>query len=159
MNRRELAKAISGVAELASPTVSAMRKVAEAELALAQGNKESALRILDGLAVDGAELCIVHTALMNVHEAMGNHAKAREEALWLLGHRGRAYTEYNADWIARPFNVAQTNLAWLVAAEQSVALGDKAKAREYLAGFKRIWPSLDRVPTLATRLRKVADAL
>jgi putative peptide modification system cyclase len=136
-----------------APTVATMKTLARAQIALAQGNAQSALDILAGIAIDGTELYVVHVARMDAYAALGDHAKARDEALWLIAHRGRAYTEYNADWVARPFNVAQSNLAWLVAAEQSIALGDKAKAREYSAGFSKRWPTAG--PAFAARMRKL----
>ena len=123
------------------PVLGRMLAVAKAEIALANGKPEDALRILQELPLDGSELYVTHVALMDALAAGNNYAAALEHARWLASHRGRAYTEYNADWVARPFNVAHSDLALLRSAELSSRLGDNEQAKASLAMFNQVWPN------------------
>jgi len=121
------------------PVLGRMLAVAQAEIARANGRPDDAIRILLELPLDGTELCMTHVALMHAYAAKGDAKAALEQARWLASHRGRAYTEYNADWVARPFNVVQSDLALVRMAEFSLALGDKAAAASSLAAFRKAW--------------------
>ena len=123
------------------PVPGRMLAALEAEIARAQGKPEEAVGILLRQPLDGSELCLTHVALMNAYADLGRNAAAIEQARWIATRRGRAYTEYNADWIARPFNVAQSDLALLRLAELTLASGDKDAARGWLKAFRAAWTS------------------
>jgi len=141
------------------PVLARMRAAAEARIALAAGDADTARAALMRMPLDGTELYVTHVALMDAHALAGDPAAALAQAEWLAAHRGRAYTEYNADWVARPFNVAQSDLALLRGAELALELGDKARARRMLAAFRAAWRGADQVPFVAPRLQKVDAAL
>ncbi|MFI4969064.1 MAG: hypothetical protein ACHP7D_02580, partial [Lysobacterales bacterium] len=137
------------------PVLSRMLAVTEAEVARASGKPEEAIRLLLKQPLDGTELCLTHVALMYAHLARGDRTAAMDQARWLANHRGRAYTEYNADWIARPFNVAQSDLALLQMAELARALGNRQQASLSLKAFRQAWPGANDLSFIAPRLGKL----
>lgn len=137
------------------PVLSRMLAAAQAEIARASGRPDEAIRILRDLPLDGSELCITHVALMDAYTAKGDMKAALEQARWLASHRGRAYTEYNADWIARPFNVVQSDLAQLRIAELSLELDEKDQARTAMTAFRQAWPDAKETAFLSPRLAKL----
>jgi putative peptide modification system cyclase len=139
------------------PILSSIRRVADAELARANGHPDQAVSILKGL-VNGRELYVTHVALMDAHAAAGDNAAALDEARWLAAHRGRAYTEYGSEWALVPFDVAQSNLALLRAAELESALGRKADARRDLDAFRRNWGEALSAGPFAVRVDRVDAA-
>ena len=56
---------------------------------------------------------------------------ALREATWLASHRGRAYTEFGAEWVMMPFNVAQS--------ESRDARRGRIRARARRAAEARQW--------------------
>lgn len=141
------------------PILDRMRAATQAEISRAEGKPADSIRILKERPLDGSELCLTHVALMNAYAAQGNAKAARDEARWLASHRGRAYTEFNADWVARPYNVAQTNLALLRGAEFSLDLGDNADAAAELKSFQRAWPSMHDMDFLSQRVARLETGL
>ena len=141
------------------PVLGRMLAVVEGEVARADGRPDEAIGILLKQPLDGTELCLTHVALMNAYVARGDRAAAAEQAKWLADHRGRAYTEYNADWIARPFNVAQSDLALLQQAELALGLGDKDQARRSLKAFLQAWPGANGLAFVAPRLARLRARL
>ncbi|HEY0229847.1 MAG TPA: putative peptide modification system cyclase [Dokdonella sp.] len=137
------------------PVISRMLAVAQAETERAGGDPAEAVRLLLQQPLDGTELFVTHIALMHAYLAQGDRANALTQAQWLSSHRGRAYTEYNADWFARPFNVVQSDLALLEAAEISLALGNKEQSRRSLAAFRQAWPDSKGVGFVTPRLAKL----
>lgn len=141
------------------PVLGRMLAVLRAEIARSSGRPEDAIRLLRELPLDGSELCLTHVALLDAYASKGDNAAAREQARWLAAHRGRAYMEYNADWIARPFNVAQSSLAVLREAELSFALGDKKGAGTSLDSFRRIWMDAKQVDFVSRRVETLQEQL
>jgi putative peptide modification system cyclase len=137
------------------PVLSRMLAIAQAEIARGENDPKEALRFLLAQPLDGSELCLTHVALMDAYADGGDLASARKHANWLSSHRGRAYAEYNADWIARPFNVTQSTLALLQSAELSMRLKDKAQAQQSLDAFRRAWASAAQSPWVAERVEKL----
>jgi putative peptide modification system cyclase len=137
------------------PVIARVLAAAEAEIQRASGNPGEAVRLLLQQPLDGTELFVTHVALMRAYLAQGDRANALSQAQWLSGHRGRAYSEYNADWFARPFNVAQSDLALLQAAEIELALGQKDQSRRSLAAFRQAWPNSKSIAFIAPRLAKL----
>lgn len=137
------------------PILSRMLAIAQAEIARADGKPSESIRLLTAQPLDGTELCLTHVALMDAYAAAGNVTAAQEQARWLSTHRGRAYTEYNADWIARPFNVAQSNLALLRMAEFSSDAGDAPRTQDFLGRFVSAWPNASDLAFLTKRLDKL----
>ncbi|MEO6968935.1 MAG: putative peptide modification system cyclase [Rhodanobacteraceae bacterium] len=140
------------------PMLANMLAVAEAELARASGHPQDAVQRLKP-ALDGNELCITHVALMDAYADSGDQVAAFNQARWLISHRGRAYVEYNAEQILTPFNVAQSDLAVLNAAEYSRAAANEMVARKYLDDFNKVWPDVTAFSWIATRLQKLQTAL
>ena len=87
---------------------------------------------------------------MDAYADAGDKASALDAARWLATHRGRAFTEYGSEWVLVPFDVAQSNIAILRAAELELDLGQREQARRDLDAFRRNWRSaLDRDPFAA----------
>jgi hypothetical protein len=86
----------------------------------------------------------------------GHYADAIREAKWVSSHRGRAYAEFNQELTA--FNVAQTNLALLRAAEAAQASGDKNASRQSLDAFLKAWPEKSQPAALFSRVTKLEKA-
>ena len=133
-----------------------MYKVAQSEVALANGDPEQAIRVLRPL-VNGTELFLTHVALLDAYKTSKNHAAARSEADWLIAHRGRAYSEYSVQWITTAFNVAESDIALLNLAELSAQMGNKDQAKQELARFYKVWPNADDLPWLVSRIQSIAD--
>jgi len=133
------------------PVLVNLREAVEAELAVAEHRPNDAIATL-AKRTDGTELCITHVVLKDAYAASGKPADALREATWLASHRGRAYTEFGAEWVMTPFNVAQANLAMLDAADYARAAGDAVKARDWQDKFIKAWPDAARVPFVAPRL-------
>jgi putative peptide modification system cyclase len=129
-----------------------LRGVAQAEIARASGKPNDAVAILKRLT-NGSELYVTHVALMDAYSDAHDHAKALVEAHWLSAHRGRAYFESDMQLMLEPFNVAESNLALLRAAELSNALGNKTSTQRSLAEFLGAWPQATQIAWLAPRLR------
>jgi hypothetical protein len=129
-----------------------MYKVAQAELALVNGNPAQAIRTLHPL-VGGTELFLTHVALLDAYRASKDYAAATSEAKWLITHRGRAYSEYSVQWITTAFNVAESDIASLDLAELSIQMGNKDQAKKELAAFDEVWPNATNLPWLASRIQ------
>ena len=140
------------------PNLSRMLAITQAEIARIAGKPRDAIRVLLAAPLDGTELCLTHVALLDAYDDAGDRKSALEHARWLAQHRGRAYAEYNANWIARPFNVAQSDMALLRMAELSHALGDQAAVRTALDQFRLAWPDAARDPFIEPRLGKLQPA-
>jgi putative peptide modification system cyclase len=140
------------------PVLAALDAVANAQISLAKGDAANARTVLLPL-IDGSEPCIVHVVLMDAYTRESDYKHALEHAQWLAAHRGRAYAEYNLDKALMPFNVAQSNLAWLSAAELSAKLGDQATARSSLARFKQDWRDDGQPAATIARVKAIQLAL
>lgn len=141
-----------------SPALERMAQLVDIELERAAGNHENAVKQLLSM-IDGLELYVTHLALMESLIATGDYRRAREQARWLSGHRGRAYTEVSAGLMFVPFNVAQSNLALLVEAECSFELGEKDDAKRVLNTFKGVWPAAHAPEWLARRVTALESRL
>jgi len=133
------------------PVMSKMATVADAERLRAEGKPDKAIDLLKPM-LNGSELYVTHVALMDAYESAGDFNGALEEARWLAAHRGRAYAEYDPNRV--PFNVLQSDLAQLHAAEYATALGDKTAAQQSMETFRKIWPDANAVPYVKARLKK-----
>ncbi len=139
------------------PALRKVRDLVLAEIDRRSDNGSAAIaRLRD--AADGTELYASRVVLM---EALSDAKDARgtcEQARWLSGHRGRAYTEVAGGPMFVPFNVAQSNIATLALAECSIDLGKIDEARRALATFQAAWkvdamPEWIRERVLAARQR------
>ena len=140
------------------PYLASLLRVGEAELARANGNPQRAITLLKA-QTDSGGYYFSHRVLMDALAAQGDHAGALAEAQWLARHRGRAYAEQFGQGMLGPFNVAQSDLALLQMAEQSVALGDKKQARESLDAFHTAWPRSSDIAFVAARIKKLDQQL
>jgi len=134
------------------PVLSKMFIVADAERVRAEGKPEESIRLLKP-GLDGSELYIAHVALMDAYESAGDFKAALEQARWLAAHRGRAYAEYDPNRV--PFNVVQSDLATLHAAEYAAALGATADSQKSLEAFRKAWPHADELAFVKARVRKL----
>jgi putative peptide modification system cyclase len=133
------------------PVLVNMREVAEGELARAEHKPEQAVAVL-ARRNDGTELYVTHAVLMDAYAAMNKPAEALKEADWLASHRGRAYTEFGAEWVMTSFNVVESNLALLEASELARQAGQGDRAREARTRFLKAWPQAAKVSFVAPRL-------
>ncbi|MGB8379406.1 MAG: putative peptide modification system cyclase [Rhodanobacteraceae bacterium] len=141
-----------------SPLLSTLDAVAKAQLALDKGDPAYARALLQPL-LDSSELCIVHVVLLDAYTRAGNNRQALEQAQWLAAHPGRAYAEYNLDKTLMPFNVVQSKLALLSAAELSIKLKDAKSARRDLARFRQNWTAAGQPAALIARVKKLQERL
>ncbi|MEO7251686.1 MAG: putative peptide modification system cyclase [Arenimonas sp.] len=138
------------------PTLVDMVNVLEAELAIAEKHPTLAIAALKP-RVTGSELCIVHAVLLRAYQQANSPTEAMQEAVWLSSHRGRAYVEWNSEYILQPINVLEADLAILSRAEMARAAGDLDLARRLLAGFEKAWPQPPGF--VAARVIKLRDAV
>lgn len=141
------------------PVLSRMHAAASAELARRSGKPEEALRLLRAQPIDDSALILTHVVLMDALADSGDAKAARAQAHWLKTHRGRAYAEYNGDWMLRPWNVAQTSLALLRSAELAAAAGDMPQASSELDAFTQAWPQAAGEAGLAKRIGTLRQRL
>ncbi|MGH8173091.1 MAG: putative peptide modification system cyclase, partial [Rhodanobacteraceae bacterium] len=142
----------------AYPMLYGMRRVADAEIARAASHPDQAIAILKPL-LNGRELYVAHIALMDAYADAGDNAAALDTARWLATHRGRAFTEYGSEWVLVPFDVAQSNIAILRAAELELALGQRTEARRDLDAFRRDWSAALNDTDFAARANRVDAAM
>lgn len=140
------------------PANEQMLRITKAEILRASGHPDQAIESLKS-TIDGTELYLTHVALMDAYRDAKEYHSALSEARWLQTHRGRAYTEYNSEWVLSAFDVAQSDLALLDAAEFSVALKDQKSAQYYLSSFRGAWSQSDNSALIASRVKKVEAAL
>jgi putative peptide modification system cyclase len=145
------------VARAGYPVLEQMEAVARAEYARAQGRAKESIALLKAL-VDGNELCVVHVALLDAYASAGDEKAALAQAEWLASHRGRAYVEYAVERMLMPFNVAQSDLALLRAAELAHALGDRGKSQRSLDAFLNAWPGAKDLNFVSARLKTLESA-
>ncbi len=153
-----LAAAGAEARNLDHPMLAHLAMIADVEIARASGHLGDTPAKLKA-QLDGSELYLAHVVLMEAYAANSDNAAALAEARWLTGHRGRAYAEYGAHQFLTAFNVAQSDIALLRAAELSLALSRKDDARKALDQFRQVWPPAELPAALATRAKAVAAAL
>lgn len=141
------------------PVLSRVRAAAQAEISRAKGNPDQSVQLLLQQALDGSELYLTRVALMNAYADQKNYKEALSNARWLIQHRGRAYTEANSDWVARPFNVALSNVALLRAAEFSNKIGEKSEAAAALSEFKKNWSAAVDEDFVSEKIKKIEALL
>ena len=98
--------------------------------------------------LDGGELNWVHVVLLRAYEQAGRAQDAREQADWISTHRGRAYVEWNSQYLLQPLNVLESNLALLKVAELARDAGDAKSAQAALRQLQSAW-SAPPVPVAA----------
>jgi putative peptide modification system cyclase len=133
------------------PVLLNLRDVVQSELARAEHRPDDAIKTLVQRN-DGTELYVTHVALMDAYAASAKPSEALREAEWLATHRGRAYTEYGAEWVMTAFNVVQSDLALLRASELARSAGQADSSRQWRDQFIKAWPGAAKVPFVAPRL-------
>lgn len=139
------------------PVLAELRTIVEGEKERLAGHPELEIRRLKAL-VNGRELCILHLALTEAYAATGDLKSALNEAHWLATHRGRAYVEFNGERSLSVYNVAQTDLALLRAAELSSKLQKTDDAARDIQQFRLAWPDAAASTPIASRLAKFPAA-
>lgn len=138
--------------------VEQMKSIARAEYLRKQGKKTEAVKELLSL-IDGNELFLAHVVLLNAYEDMGDYAKARAEAAWLTSHRGRAYVEFGVEQMLLPFNVAQSDIAHLRAAELALKSDDMPELSRHLSEFRAAWPNPESLGGIAARVSSLEKTI
>ena len=128
----------SRVPAMGYPALDDMVAVLKAELAMSNGEHAKAIEELRP-RLSGRELNWIHATLLRAFLKSGSTADARREAEWLAAHRGRAYVEWNSQYLLQPMNVAESNLALLATAEIARSSGDVALAEKQLNAFLAAW--------------------
>ena len=124
--------------DLGYPSVDDLLAILRAELELQQGQSEVAVAGLRA-RLSGGELAWVHVVLRRAYAQAGKLDQARREADWLASHRGRAYVEFNNQYLLQPLNVLETNLALLHGAELARRANDAAAAATALRRLHAAW--------------------
>ncbi|HEX6834255.1 MAG TPA: putative peptide modification system cyclase [Rudaea sp.] len=140
------------------PAMANLRAIARAERERADNAPERAIGLLKPM-LDGNELYLTHLVLLDAYAAQGADDDALREALWLSVNRGRAYAEFGEHQLLAAYNVAQSDLALLRAAEISQHAGHRDDARRRLAQFQEIWRGAPTIASLATRIATLKTAL
>lgn len=128
-----------------------LRTIVYAELARADGHPQRAIENLKPI-VNGNELFLTHQVLLDAYASAGSREPALAEARWLARHRGRAYAEYGENLFMMAFNVVQSDLALLRAAELLHDLGRQEESKQALNEFTTAWPNVE-TPAIAARQR------
>ena len=123
---------------LGYPAIDDMLAIASAELELSSKSTDRALEILRP-RLNGGELGLVHSVLLRAYLQNGSFADAQREAEWIAAHRGRAYVEWNSQYLLQPLNVLETDLAILTQAELAREAGDYQLASRHLDKFLVAW--------------------
>ena len=140
------------------PALSGMAAALDAELALQSGQSKQAIKILQA-ANTGTEIYFLHVLLARAYSDAGRHEDALRESDWLVANRGRAYAEGNANNLWQPVDIAESNLALLLAAEQALAGGHKDLARQRLKAFDQAWPKIQGIRGLQSRIDTLRQKL
>jgi putative peptide modification system cyclase len=124
-----------------------MARMLRAEIAIAEGKPDQAVATLEPRLREGNESYFLHAVILRAYASAGRAAEARNQADWLVSHRGLAYGEFNSLKSWQAANVLESNLALLEASQAASQLGDAAAEGKYDAAFARAWkdPSGQRV--------------
>ena len=141
---------------LGYPALDDMQAVLRAELDLQAGAADRAAAALRS-RVDGGELNWVHVVLGRAYAQAGRLDEARTQAAWLASHRGRAFVEWNSQYLLQPLNVLESNLALLDAAEMARDANDEKAAQAALRPLAAAWR--DPPAPFAARMAAVQDWL
>ena len=140
------------------PALSGMAATLDAEIALQTGKAKDAIAVLQA-ANTGTEIYFLHVELARAYAVAGRHDDALREYDWLVGNRGRAYAEGNANIIWQPIDVAESDIALLSAVEQALAGGHEDVARQRLKAFDQAWPKIPDIQALRSRLSTLRQEL
>jgi hypothetical protein len=143
------AKAASGV----YPANVDMALAIRAELAMASGQPEDAVALLEARVRAIDDSYFTHAVLSRAYLAAGRDGQALEQANWLVAHRGLAYGEFNSLSVWQPVNVLESNLAYATAQRAATGLGDAVAAGKAQAALVAAWGDAANGPLVARRRR------
>lgn len=135
----------------AYPANAAMARVVRAELALAEGQPQSAVALLEADASGDGGLYFERAVLMRAHAAAGNYDKALGLADWLAAGRGRAYAEATGVNGWQSANLVENNLALHSAAQYATKMGNIGLAKERQRAFDTAWPKANALEVVGRR--------
>jgi hypothetical protein len=121
-----------------------------AEIDLVEGRPGKTIEALRDRAAMPDSLYLLHALLARAYAAQDDDVNALREEEWLITHRGRAYGEFNSQYLLQPVNVAESNLALESAADHARALGRNEVAEKHQAAFAAAW-SMDDLPASIRR--------
>lgn len=160
LDRRGVVEEVLGTVQAQAvegyPMLEQMRTVLAAESQRLAGHPTVAIELLAPLAEQENASFPVHSALLRAALSANDSGRALAQARWLATHRGRAYTEEGVDFLPQPFNLTDTTLARLDAAELLASSGDPASASRELGIFKAAWKS-GLPPATADRAKLASD--
>ncbi|HET7843770.1 MAG TPA: putative peptide modification system cyclase [Xanthomonadales bacterium] len=139
------------------PVLAAQARVLRARIALASGDVAGAIAIATPL-LDGREPVSAHVVLAAAYAASDRRADAAREWRWVATNRGRAWQEWNDEFVAQPMNVLDAALAPLAVAELLAPEDEEAAGRE-LDGFLQRWDRSRLPPSIERRVREVERLL
>ena len=139
----------------AYPANAAMRRIVDAEIALANGDAAGAAALLaDDTRSEDAGLYFSRAVQMRAQAAAGNATAAMALAEWLTTHRGRAFGEPNSRSTWQPANVLESTLALSDWARFAEARGDTASAERQRKAFADAWPDGSGAMLVEQRVRR-----
>ena len=139
-----------------TPVLKNIHTIVEAELLRIRGHADEAAKLLEPL-INGNELFVTHLALLDSYATNHQDTHALEQARWLAVHRGRAYAEYGFAQFMTAFNVVQSDLALLRAAELAHELGNRSESGRSLKEFENVWPNVKAMPRFSIRLEALKE--
>ena len=140
------------------PTLDRLNTLVQAEAARHAGNLHQAQALLEPM-LDGTEPYITHLSLMFVYANQRDFTAAREQAIWLTHHRGRAYAEVSNGHMFISYNVGISNLAELYNAQLSWRLGEIGVAKDALQRLRTIWPDDGRPQWISAEIDALTQTL
>jgi putative peptide modification system cyclase len=144
------------VAGAGIPLLVSMLATAQAEVALAEGDAQTAIDRL-ALPVESNKATYnARAVLMRAYAKAGKLTEARKLADWLATHRGLAYAEFGHEFMWQPANVIESDLALFAASELARADGDDATAQARREAFESVWKGPDATAVAAARAKALA---
>ncbi len=124
------------------PVRVAMHKVLGAELAIARGDYETAITVLDD-SINQLETFEAHAALGRAHELAGNYKDAIRHYLWIRGNRGRAFAEWHEELTGRELNILDWSMAAYKLGRIHEKRGEPIAAARFYDQFIAHWEYAD----------------
>jgi hypothetical protein len=136
------------------PLQQQLARLVKAQLALAHGQNDEALRLIQQ---DAAEPLLLqwHVTRIAALRASGQAAAARRAADELSQARGQAFSESGIGQGLRLQNVVDVTLALLIAAELAAAEGDSVTTQARLQAFEARWAAKHWPGSIRSRIEAI----
>ena len=137
------------------PLLQEMRAALVAESLRLRGRPGEALEMLGPLLRNGEVTIPVRSMAIRAARDAGEWNIVLAQSRWLATHRGRAFVEQGVDSLPTPFNIVDTTMAHVDAAEALGAMGRADQARKELGLLEAAWPSASWPPQLRSRIARL----